>query len=50
MGSIWKVKSLTIWLGFEIWAFGWFCISEKKKKLKKYRLRNVIEGKEDERT
>ena len=30
LGSIWNVKSLTIWLGFEIWALGWFC--EKKKK------------------
>ena len=32
MGSIWNVKRLTIWLGFEIWAFGWFCRSKKKKK------------------
>ena len=31
LGSIWNVKSLTIWLGFEIWAFGWFCRSEKNK-------------------
>ena len=50
MGSIWNMKSLKIWLGFEIWAFGWFYRSEKKKKLKKYKLRNVNEGKEDERT
>ena len=49
MGSIWNKKSLTIWLGFEIWAFGWFCRSKKMTKLKKYRLRNVSKGKEDER-